>query len=495
VTWWEKLDINWEITAGTSTLLGVLTLLTMIWILATKKNATSATAWCLTVFFLPLLGPILFFLFGYQHVNRPLTRKRRHKRLYQRRHPSQRAEAAPGSTEDQSPAEASAIAAGESWQELGRLARRFGAFPVTFGNQLTFYHEGRPAFEAMLEAIRSAHHHVHLETFILQPDATGRLFLDALTHKARQGVEVRLLTDAMGTYRLGRGLLQPFREAGGKYSLFLPLNPLRRRIQINMRNHRKILVVDGKIAFTGGLNIGDEYQCKSPRFGFWRDTQLRLEGPAVAGLQRIFAEDWDFAAQENLQEGVYFPQPRPEGPYSVQVIESGPDRELKAIREVYFAAILRARRRLWIASPYFVPDAGLLDALCLAGHLGIDVRLLCQYHPDKWIPLFAARYYFNDVLKAGVKVYQYAKGMMHSKVVLVDGEWASVGSANFDNRSMYLNFEVNCLINAPAVVAELEEAFRQDLSTSIRLDRHVFLHRPFSSRLVENACRLLSPIL
>jgi cardiolipin synthase len=321
------------------------------------------------------------------------------------------------------------------------------------------------------------------------------LFVDALVQKACEGVQVRLLYDAMGSYRLHRWRLWRLRHAGGKYCVFLPLSPWRRRIQINMRNHRKILVVDGRVAFTGGLNIGDEYLGKNPRYGCWRDTHLRLEGPAVAELQSVFIEDWDFAANENLQDPAYFPAPSTSGPYPVQVIQSGPDRELKGIREMYFAAILRARQRLWIATPYFVPDPGLLDALCLAGHLGVDVRLLCQYHPDKWIPFFAGRYYWSDVLNAGVKVYQYTKGMMHSKVVLVDGEWASVGTANLDVRSLHLNFEVNCLIYSPEAVAELEAAFRRDLAASIRLERHVFARRPFAGRLLDNACRLLSPVL
>jgi cardiolipin synthase len=222
---------------------------------------------------------------------------------------------------------------------------------------------------------------------------------------------------------------------------------------------------------------------------------LRVEGHAVAGLQGIFIEDWDFAASENLQDPVYFPPTRDDGPFEVQVIESGPDRELKSIRESYFAAILQARHRLWIASPYFVPDAGLLDALRLAGYLGVDVRLLCQYHPDKWVPYYAGRYYWTDVLNAGVKVYQFTRGMMHSKMILVDDDWASVGSANLDNRSLYLNFEVNCLIYSSAAVAQLGDAFQRDLHGSIRLDRHVFARRPPAGRLLDNACRLLSPIL
>src|SRR5262249_46472030 len=191
---------------------------------------------------------------------------------------------------------------------------------------------------------------------------------------------------------------------------------------------------DGKVGFTGGLNIGDEYLGKVERYGFWRDTHLRMEGPAVAALQRVFAEDWDFAYGENLKGPIYYPPApatqRQEHQVPLQVIFSGPDQPQNAIREVYFAAILRARRRLWIASPYFVPDAGIYDALRLAANLGVDVRLLFLFRPDKWIPYFAGRYYFEDIMSAGMKVYQYTKGMMHSKVILVDGEWASVGSAN-----------------------------------------------------------------
>src|SRR5215472_12627632 len=238
--------------------------------------------------------------------------------------------------------------------------------------------------------------------------------------------------------------------------------------------------------------MADENRGVEQRFGYWRDTHIRIEGPAVAELQWIFLEDWDFAAREDFTWAGYFPRPQSNGHVPVQVIASGPEREMKGIREMYFAAILRARKSVWIATPYFVPDDGLLDALCLAGYQRLDVRVLGLYYPDKWIPYFAGRYYWREVLDAGVKVYQYTKGMMHSKVVLVDGEWASVGTANLDMRSLHLNFEVNCLIYSSEAVAELEAAFRRDLAASIRLERHVFARRPFAGRLLDNACRLLS---
>ena len=186
---------------------------------------------------------------------------------------------------------------------LQRLADRVGAHPLTLGNHVDFYHHSPDAMDAMLEAIRGARHHIHMEFFIFQPDELGRQVLDELTAKAKAGVKVRLLYDAMGSHRLRRRLLEPLHAAGGKTSVFLPINPLRRRVQINMRNHRKIFVVDGTVGFTGGLNIGDEYIGLNDYFGYWRDTHLRLRGPAVAELQRVFCEDWDFAAGEHFSDG------------------------------------------------------------------------------------------------------------------------------------------------------------------------------------------------
>jgi cardiolipin synthase len=485
---WETLNDYWQdLTALFAVLDVALIVVTIAWVLTIKKEPTSALAWCLLVLLLPVLGPLFFLIFGYQTVHRPLRRKQRHKAAFRHTHLPERVEVL---SDVQKPPPPST-----GWEDMARLAQRFDAFPMTPDNQVDFYRNGQPAFDAKLQAILSARHHIHLEYFIFQPDATGQMFIEALAEKAREGVEVRLLYDGIGSRRLHRRTLRPLLQAGGKCAAFLAPSLIRRRFQVNLRNHRKLLVVDGRVAFTGGLNIGDEYLSKHPRFGYWRDTHLRLEGPAVTSLQRVFIEDWDFAAGEHLRGDGYFPPPVCTGDCRVQVIYSGPDQSLKSIREIYFAAILRARKRLWIASPYFVPDAGLLDALRLAGYRGVDVRLLCQCRPDKWIPLFAARYYFGDVLDAGVKVYQYTRGMMHAKVMLVDGQWASVGSANLDNRSMHLNFELNCLFDSSAATAELEAAFLNDLRTAIQLDPAVYARRPFTGRLVENACRLLSPVL
>src|SRR5579885_1977752 len=465
----------------------VLVVVLIPWILMTKKEPTAALAWCLVVLLMPVLGAFLFWVFGVNYLRRKLERKQAHRARFRQAHPPPRREAARGRPGDE-PLEA-------GWDGLGHLALKVDAFPAVPGNAVALYHDTRDFFDALLAAIRQAKEHVHVEYFIIHNDETGRRLLDVLAEKAKQGVEVRLLYDAMGSLRLGRAALRPLLAVGGKASAFLPLNPLRSRIQVNLRNHRKIVVLDGRIGFTGGMNIGDEYLGMNPYFGYWRDTCLRLDGPAAAGLQRIFAEDWHFTTHEPLEGDRYCPELEPAGDAVVQVAESGPDQEVNCIREIYFTAMLGARQRLWMASPYFVPDAGLMDALRLARYRDVDVRLLSLYRPDHYLSFYAGRYYWTELLDMGVKVYQYKKGMMHSKVLMVDGQWAMVGTANLDNRSLKLNFEVGCGLFAPPLVAELEAAFRRDLEESVRLEPTEYARRPLRGRLVENACRLLAPIL
>ena len=485
--WSDTLAFYWrEITAWMFLVDIVLVVVVIPWVLAIKKEPISAIAWSLLVLALPLAGVLLFVLFGYQSVYRPLVRKRRHRSAFRARNPVGRQ---PGAAEA-----ASAEPSEQTWEGMGRLARQLDAYPLTSGNLVSFYHDGAPAFEAMYAAVRAAKHHIHAEFYIFEYDETGREFLELLTAKAKEGVEVRLLYDAMGTVGLYSWRLRQFREAGGKDAAFLSLNLWRRRFQVNLRNHRKILVIDGKVAFTGGMNIANDYLDRGP-LKPWRDTQVRIDGPSVESLQRIFIEDWDFAAEESLKDDDYFRAEPRHGGCDVQVIQSGPDQDVKSIRETYFAAAFRARKRLWITTPYFIPDSGLRDALCMAGRTGIDVRLLLPRQADHKFVYYATRYYLSDMLAAGVKVYLYTKGFIHAKIWLADGQWASVGTANVDNRSLLLNFEVNCLIYTPSVVVELERQFERDLANSVCLDAKAFARRSRFGRMAENVCRLLSPIL
>ena len=454
------------------------------WVLRTKKDSAVALSWCLVVLVMPIFGALLFWEFGFNYISRRLRAHRAHSSRFRAAHPAVSPEAKRGGHLD-----------GQEEDDLARLAVGVEAFPVTRGNAVTLYHDTNKAFTALLDDVRNARHHVHLEFFIVRGDATGKELLAALTERARQGVEVRLLVDSMGGHGLSWKLFRPLQEAGGRVAMFLPINPLRSMIQVNLRNHRKIVVVDGAAAFTGGMNIGDEYLGRNPYFGYWRDNFLRVSGPAVRGLQRIFTEDWDFAAKEPLGDHRYFPEFPVPGSDTIQVVASGPEQEVHAIRTLYFAAILGARQRIRLASPYFVPDAGLLDALRLARLRGVEVEILSLKKPDHFVSFHASRYYWTDMLAAGVRIYQYARGMMHCKVLMVDGRWAMTGSANFDNRSLRLNFEAGCMLYSPRLIGELEAAFEDDLRESELLDTATFARRPFRQRLAENACRLLSPIL
>lgn len=468
----------------------VIILVVVPWVLMTKKDATAAVAWCLVVLLIPLVGALLFWLFGYTHVSRPLKRVRTQRRVYRKRNPPLRQDAARG---EAGPAEDPE--GPPTWCDLGKLGARVQAFPVSPGNDVLLLHDTRDAYACLIEEVRRASLDIHLEFFILRSDPTTDALVAVLAHKARQGVQVRLLYDAIGCAPTSARTLAPLIDAGGRTVPFLPFNPLRARVQVNLRNHRKLVILDGKVGFTGGMNIGDEYLGKDPRFGYWRDSFLRLEGPAVAGLQRVFTEDWAFAHGEPLNGERYFPDVPPSGTSIVQVVESGPDQELKAIRELIFAAILSARERVWITTPYFVPDAAILDALRLACLRGVDVRLLTQLTGDHWLASQAARWYWAELLEAGMKIYQYRRGMLHAKVFSMDRRWGLVGSANLDNRSLHLSFEAGVVLHSEALVADLDEHFLQDLDDAARVEPAEFAGRPFRTRLAENAARLLSPLL
>lgn len=448
--------------------------------LATKKGPTSAVAWCLVILLLPLAGAVLFWVFGYTYLHRPLRRKRRHHAKFTLRLPDEAEKA---------------VVENAAWKDLGRIAWELNDVLPSGGNAVTLYEDTAKAFDAILGAIDAARHHVHAQFYIIRADRAGKEFLGLLAKKARQGVTVRLLFDSLGGFFLRPRALRELTRAGGRVAAFLPLNLFRSRLRVNLRNHRKLLVTDGRVAFTGGMNIGDEYLGRDPAVGYWRDEMLRLEGPAVAQLQRVFAEDWDFTTGEMLQGTEYFPTAGAAGDAIVQVLASGPDQEVNVVREVYYASIASARERVWIATPYFVPDAGILDALRLACYRGADVRLLLPDPGDHWITQAAGRFYWDDVLARGAQIFLYNRGMMHAKYLTFDGRWALVGSANLDNRSLHLNFEVGCALFDPRLATALEASFLADQQSAVAVDRDAFARRGYPARLAENACRLLSPIL
>lgn len=451
-------------------------------VLIRKRSPVSAIAWSLTVVFIPWLGVLFFLVFGASRIRRRLKRKIFHRSRFLRIWAA-------------SKNQEMGVVNAPTWADMDRYSQRAGGSPPSDGNSLKHYEDGVAAFRDKFDAIRAATRHVHVEYFILQDDATGRELVALLAEKARQGVEVRLLVDDIGSRHSPR-MLEGLRRAGGRAAAFLPARLIRTTFNFGLRNHRKILVCDGKVGFVGGMNVGDEYLGKSKEFGFWRDSHLRVDGPAVLALQRVFVEDWDFASGELLTGDGYFPRPDTSGDTRLQVVWSGPDQENNAARETYFGAITAARKRLWIATPYLVPDGAILAGLRSAALRGVDVRILTQsYPPDHWLTYWAGRYFWEEMLPVGIRIFEYRKGMMHAKVMLADDAWASVGSANLDIRSIRLNFEISCHIHTPSVVQELERIFEKDLEDSKEVAYSEFRRRPWRAQLAENVCRLFSPLL
>ncbi len=382
---------------------------------------------------------------------------------------------------------------GTAAEELFELLRRTADSRPTRGNRVEVITDTNRAYWLQQQAIQAAKHHVHLEYYIFQPDETGRRFRDLLIEKARAGVEVRFLYDAVGSMRLTRRFLRPMWQAGIKVECFLPVNPLRRRWVFNLRNHRKLLVVDGEVGFTGGVNVGDEYVGR--HYGYWRDTHLMLRGPAALQMQQVFAADWYFAVGEELRADGYYPAPGQPGDELVQIVSSGPDQATNTAQEMYFAAISAARQRVWIETCYFVPPQPILRALITAAHRGVDVRIIVPRRCAHLLPLIAAHSYYEELLAAGVELYQYDKGLMHAKTMSVDSCWATVGSTNLDVRSLELNFEVGAVFYGEAMAKRIEEIFEQDLARSLPVELDEWKQRGLLKRLTENTCRLFSPML
>ncbi|KSU86090.1 cardiolipin synthase [Bacillus sp. VT 712] len=388
---------------------------------------------------------------------------------------------------------------GEKRKQLLTLATQLGKAPVSFASDTRALTNGDETFDEILEALQHARHHIHMEYYIVRHDDLGQKIKDILIEKVQEGIYVRFLYDAVGSFKLSKHYIHEMREAGVEMVPFLPVRLPLLNNKINFRNHRKIVVIDGTIGFVGGLNIGDEYLGQSRHFGFWRDTHLQVRGEAVRSLQLIFLQDWYYMTGQTLLTQTYLSPDLidvdEESCGGVQMIAGGPDREWEVIKHLFFSMITSARESIWIASPYFIPDEDIFTALKVAALSGVDVRLLVPKKPDKKIVFHASRSYFPELLAAGVKVYEYEKGFMHSKIVIVDKEIASIGTANMDMRSFHLNFEVNAFLYKTASTQKLVYEYMQDLEVSSSLHLDQFQKRPILQRVFESTSRLLSPLL
>ena len=371
--------------------------------------------------------------------------------------------------------------------------RDLSTLSFTRGNGLRLLIDGEATFEAIFEAIDRAEDYVLAQFYIIHDDGLGRAFKERLIAAVRRGVRVYLLYDEVGSYDLPRRYLRDLRAAGVRVSGFSGERGWLGRFRINFRNHRKIVVVDGRQAFVGGLNVGDEYLGRDPQISPWRDTHLAVEGPAVQGLQFSFLRDWYYGFQETPD--VRWALSPSEEDRRALVLASGPADPLETCGLLFTHAIESAERRVWIATPYFVPDGRVLGALQLAALRGVDVRILMPRRTDSVLFKYVPYAYLPDVERAGVKVLLYEEGFMHQKVLLVDDDYAAVGTANLDNRSFRLNFEVTCLANDLAFCADVAAMLERDFSRSTRLSEADLADRPFPFRLAAQTTRLLAPVL
>jgi len=488
-------------------------------VLVRRKEASSTIAWILTLIFLPLLGAFLFLLFGRDRVRMGASSKRRAKAASRerlkgvvRRRRKSAADPTSGPTSQETAEIALAFADAELESRLAaldsedrpvfRVGGRLGHTATSFGNAITITSSGDEAIEAKFDAIENAEKSIHAEYYLVRNDETGRKFRDLLIAAAKRGVKVRLLLDGYGGLALGSEYVRAFQDAGVELARFLPIRALgagfHARIlgafQWNLRNHRKILVIDGRVAFTGGVNIGDDMRT-------WRDTHVRIEGPAVHSLQGIFLEDWEFATEKHVVDPQHFasfdpPQSTSNAPTGVvEIVASGPDTANEAIHRVFFAAIAGARSRVFITTPYFVPDRALMVALETAALAGVDVKLIVPARSNHKVTWAAGRSYYEELLEAGVGIYEYLPGMIHAKTIVLDGRIALVGSANMDMRSFRLNYEVHAVVRDDATAQRLERRFDEDLGQTRRLELAEWRKRGVLWRIAEGYGRLMAPLL
>lgn len=454
-----------------------------------SHNSSKTIAWLLILFLVPVVGFIFYILFG-QNV-------RKKKRFEKKKAIDFEQLSQTAYTQEKILNEIGLFQNDDSMvkSRLIKLILKNSHSPFTVNNNTEILTNGEITYSSIISELKKAENHIHMEYFIIRNDNIGNQIKDILIQKSKSGIEVRVIYDSVGCWKLGGKYIKDLKEAGAEVHPFYPVMfPVLSR-QLNYRNHRKIIVIDGKVGFLGGINIGDEYLGKNPNLGFWRDTHMKIEGEAVYSLQNIFLKDWYFVSSELISVNKYYPKLEYCGEQLLQIASSGPDADWETILQAYFTMISTAEKRIWITTPYLVPDESILMALKTASLSGIDVRIIIPSKPDHYLVYWASKSHIEELLVAGVKVYTYEKGFIHSKLLLVDGIGASIGTANLDIRSFRINFEVNAFVYDNEVVKRLEDDFMMDIEDSkeILLDEHV--KRGIYTKFRESLGRLFSPLL
>jgi len=463
-------------------LVDVVIILILIPTVILQRRESGATfAWILTIVLLPYIGLILFWIFGIKRLH------------FKRRKRNQAEKQISSNLNDNISNNPDSSNLKNIPPSLINLAVNLDSKGPQKGNEVTLFRSGLKTFNAIEETIETASHHIHMVYYIWENDSTGQRIVNALIRACQRGVEVRVLIDGLGTRATKKRFFYELIASGGIVERFLPINRLGRHFNLNNRNHRKLIIVDGELGFTGGMNIGDDYSGLGQP---WLDLHAKICGPAVYSLQEVFCQDWYHTTECDLTHSKYFPKSKASGDTWVQVLSSGPaDERWKNIYTLLFASINSAETRVWIETPYFVPDTSIVMALQTAALKGVDVRLLLPSKSDHPLVLNAGKSFYNELMLAGVRIFEVQNTMPHAKMVTIDGHFSTLGSANMDQRSFRLNFETNLFFYGRNVAKKLENNFieicndTEEVNLSDRINLKIF------QRISEGIGRVLAPIL
>lgn len=454
-----------------------------------RKNASSTWAWIMVLFFIPIVGFVLYLIFGRKLSNR-------YKFIWDKKRKSGVKKEVDSQLkvieEDHFTFEQDIL---REYRALYYLHLKHNNALYSQDNEVQIYTDGTEKFQALISDLNKAKDHIHLLYYIIREDQLGTKIARILMDKAQSGVEVRMLYDDMGSRSLSKKFIRQLEAAGVKVDAFFPPLIPKVNLKINFRNHRKLAIIDGEIGYIGGFNIGDEYLGRDHKFGYWRDTHLRIKGNAVKDMQNRFILDWNQASRNIIEYDTRYYVGGSHGDVGVQIVSSGPDSEWEQIKYGYIKMILTAKEYVYIQTPYFIPDESLMDALRIAALSGVKIKLMIPNKPDHPFVYWATLSYAGELLQENAEVFMYQNGFLHAKTIVVDGKIASVGTANIDVRSFRLNFEVNAFLYNTKFAEKLVDIFEKDITYSTQMTQKLYEKRSLGIKFKESISRLLSPIL
>ncbi|QDO95406.1 cardiolipin synthase [Formosa sediminum] len=473
----------------------IVVLIVCLRIIYDTNNITKTLSYLLLVIFVPFFGIIFYFSFGVNYRNNKIYSKK----LFSNIQFEKKLEIQLQNYAKQIIKNKGELL--ESNKKLIRLLFKDISSPLTNKNEVDLLINGESKFPEVFKALEAAKHHIHIEYYVFTEGETGRKIEEILVRKAKEGVTIKFMYDDYGSSSIRKSMVYRLREAGIEAYPFYKIKLIYLANRMNYRNHRKIIVIDGRVGFVGGINVSDTYTntIQTKPFPYWRDTHLKIHGPAVWYLQYLFLCDWNFCANCELEpDPHFFPDLesfKTTQNVAVQIAASGPDSETPTIMYALLQAISLAEDEILITTPYFVPNESIMDALCIASMSGVNVKLIVPHTSDSRIVNAAASSYYEELLKAGVEIYRYTKGFVHAKTVTIDHEISIVGSANMDMRSFDLNFEVNAVVYDKQINEQLRAAFYDDLESTDQIDLKRWQDRSWYHELFEKLARLLSPLL